>query len=77
MRIKPDFAKVHNNLGSLYFQNGNIDEAVACFRQTLRLRPGHLQAKANLTKLTELQQHIAAQKSQQTPAKSTLNGIDK
>jgi len=46
--VKPGWAKLHNNLGSALLLQGNIDEAVAHFREALRIQPDYPTAQNNL-----------------------------
>ena len=40
--------EVHNTLGSIYKNQGNLDEAVASYRNSLRLQPEYVEAYNNL-----------------------------
>ena len=51
MRLRPDFAEVHNNLGNTLMQLGRLDEAQAQYEETLRLKPDYLPARNNLARL--------------------------
>ena len=48
IRIQPDFALAHNNLGNALFQKGAIKEAIGHYRKTLRLEPGLVSTQKNL-----------------------------
>lgn len=48
VRVSPQNATFHYNLGTLYYAIGQLEEAVTCFRQALGLRPGFPQALGNL-----------------------------
>jgi tetratricopeptide (TPR) repeat protein len=48
LRMKPDFAEVHNHLGLVYMQAGDDAKAIAAFRESIRLRPGYADAHSNL-----------------------------
>jgi tetratricopeptide (TPR) repeat protein len=48
LRLRPDFAEGHNNLGSLLLAQGKPEEAEANFRQAVRLRPDYAEAHYNL-----------------------------
>jgi tetratricopeptide (TPR) repeat protein len=48
LRINPDFAGTHNNLGSAYQDNGNLPDAVASFRRAVQLDPDYAEAHYNL-----------------------------
>lgn len=51
MRLKPDFAKAHYNLGIVLVNAGHPQEAIKHFLQTLRLKPDHMGAYANLVRI--------------------------
>ena len=44
----PDYAEAHNNLGNALQDQGNLDEAVACYRRALELKPDYAEAHSNL-----------------------------
>ena len=48
IRIQPDFALAHNNLGNALLQKGTIKEAIDHYRETLRLEPGLVSTQKNL-----------------------------
>jgi Flp pilus assembly protein TadD len=48
LRLKPDYAEAHNNLGIAFYQQGHIREAVRQFQEALRLKPDYLEARSNL-----------------------------
>jgi tetratricopeptide (TPR) repeat protein len=48
IRLKPDYAEVHNNLGLVYLQTGNDEKATAEFRAAIRQRSDYADAHANL-----------------------------
>src|SRR6516225_9524262 len=48
LRLKPDFAGAHNNLGNVLREQGQLAEAVASLQQALRLRPDFAEAHFNL-----------------------------
>jgi protein O-mannosyl-transferase len=48
LRVKPDFADAHYNLGVALAGAGQLEAAVAQYRETLRLDPGFLRARLNL-----------------------------
>jgi Tfp pilus assembly protein PilF len=48
IRIRPDFAEVHNNLGVALAQRGELREAVAHFREAVRIDPPYADARANI-----------------------------
>ena len=41
LRLRPDFATAHNNLGNLERERGHLDEALEHFRRAVRLDPAH------------------------------------
>jgi len=51
VRIKPDHAEAHNNLGSVLAQQELWDEAISHYRQALQIRPDFAEARANLDRL--------------------------
>jgi len=52
IRLKPDYAEAHNNLGIIYAKQGRLDEAILEFRVALSLKPDFIDALNNL-KLNE------------------------
>jgi protein O-mannosyl-transferase len=48
LRIQPDHADAHNNLGSCLARAGRLPEAVAEYQAALRIRPDHSDAHNNL-----------------------------
>jgi predicted O-linked N-acetylglucosamine transferase (SPINDLY family) len=48
LKLKPDFAEVHSNLGNALKDQGKLDEAVACHRRALELKPDYAGALNNL-----------------------------
>jgi protein O-GlcNAc transferase len=40
IRLKPDYAEAHFNLGSALAQQGNLEEAEDAFEEARRLKPG-------------------------------------
>ncbi|OAB60041.1 hypothetical protein AY600_15520 [Phormidium willei BDU 130791] len=53
LRLKPDFAEVYANLGSLYAQQKHWPKAIECFRRALRLQPQLAAAYRNFAKVWE------------------------
>jgi tetratricopeptide (TPR) repeat protein len=51
--LDPDFADAHCNLGAVYYNRGERDEARRHFERCLRLDPGHVEAHFNLANLLE------------------------
>jgi Flp pilus assembly protein TadD len=48
IRLKPDFAEAHSNLGVAYKELGDFDSAIREYRIAIRLKPGFQQAHSNL-----------------------------
>ena len=48
IRLKPDLANAHSNLGVALTKQGKFEEAVAEFREAIRLKPAHAAAHVNL-----------------------------
>jgi tetratricopeptide (TPR) repeat protein len=48
LRLRPDFAKAHNNLGWLLARQGDTDAAAAHYREALRINPDYVEAHNNL-----------------------------
>jgi tetratricopeptide (TPR) repeat protein len=48
LRLKPDFAGAHNNLGNVFILQGKLLEAVASFQQAVRFQPDFAVAHSNL-----------------------------
>ena len=48
IRLKPDNAEAHNNLGVSLNDQGKLDEAIAEYREAIRLKPEHVEAHNNL-----------------------------
>ena len=48
MRLKPDLAAAHNNLGIVLQNQGKLEEAIASYQQALRLKPDYAEAYSNL-----------------------------
>ena len=48
LRIKPDYAEAHNNLGIALELAGKIEEAITHFEQALRIKPDYVWAHYNL-----------------------------
>jgi predicted O-linked N-acetylglucosamine transferase (SPINDLY family) len=48
LRLKPDFAEVHNNLGNVLLNQRQLADAVASFQQALRCKPDFAEAHNNL-----------------------------
>ncbi|MEK7449595.1 MAG: tetratricopeptide repeat-containing serine protease family protein [Planctomycetota bacterium] len=48
IRIKPDFAQAHDNLGIIYGKSGDYQKAIESFKQAIRIKPDLAQAHYNL-----------------------------
>ena len=48
LRLKPDYAEAHNNLGNALGSIGRSPEAIAHFEEALRLKPGYAEAHNDL-----------------------------
>ncbi len=48
VRLQPDFAGAHFNLGNAYRDTGRLDDAATEYRETVRLVPADAEAHANL-----------------------------
>jgi Flp pilus assembly protein TadD len=58
LRIKPNFAEAHANLGAALAQTGRISEAIEQLKASLLINPSNVDARNNLTKLEALQKTI-------------------
>ena len=47
MRLNANQAEAHNNLGVLCEQLRRTDEAIACYQESLRIKPDYLEAISN------------------------------
>lgn len=50
VKIKPDFAEAHYNLGALLAGQGRLGEAIRHFSEALRIRPDFAEAKYSLNR---------------------------
>ncbi len=48
LRLDPDQAEAHNNLGNLHLKRGELTAAEGCYQQALRVRPDYVEAWNNL-----------------------------
>jgi tetratricopeptide (TPR) repeat protein len=48
LRVRPDDAGVHNNLGAALLGKGQVDEAISQYREALRLKPEYFEAHYGL-----------------------------
>lgn len=53
LALDPDFADAHCNLGAVFYNRGDRDQARRHFERCLRLDPGHVEAHFNLANLLE------------------------
>jgi len=50
LRIKPDYAEVHNNMGSVMKDKGDLEQAIESYQQALRIKPDYAVAHNNMAK---------------------------
>jgi tetratricopeptide (TPR) repeat protein len=48
IRLRPDYAEAHNNLGLVLIQAGDDQNGIAALREAVRLAPDYAEARANL-----------------------------
>jgi len=48
IRLKPDNARAHNNLGFALWARGKLDQSIAEYRTAIRLKPDYALARSNL-----------------------------
>jgi tetratricopeptide (TPR) repeat protein len=48
IRIRPDYAEAHNNLGLVLIQSGKDEEGIAALREAVRLAPAYAEGRTNL-----------------------------
>ena len=48
LRIKPDYAEAHYNLGNVFLREGKISDAIGHYEQALRIKPDYAEAHNNL-----------------------------
>ena len=48
IRLRPNFAEAHNNLGLLLTQTGETENAILAFREAIKYRPDYAEAHGNL-----------------------------
>jgi Tfp pilus assembly protein PilF len=51
LRINPEDAEVHNNLGVTLYAEGRYQEAMHHYSEAVRIKPGYADARRNLTTL--------------------------
>jgi TolA-binding protein len=47
----PQIVVAWNDLGEIYLMQGKKEDAIPCFEQALKIRPGNPRARENLQKL--------------------------
>ncbi len=60
VRLQPDFAAAHNNLGTTLQALGKLDEAVACFQEAIRLKPHLAASYCNLAAVWQMRGEVDA-----------------
>ena len=45
LKLKPDYAEAHYNLGNALQDQGKLDEAVDCYRRAVELKPDYAEAQ--------------------------------
>jgi protein O-mannosyl-transferase len=60
VNTSPDNARAHNNLGYAYSHAGRGKEALAEYREALRLRPGYRRASENIAALTHTPAEVSS-----------------
>jgi len=58
IRLKPDLANAHSNLGNSLMRKGRLDEAVASYRRAIELKPDYFAAYCNLAAALKNQGHL-------------------
>jgi tetratricopeptide (TPR) repeat protein len=58
LRLQPDFADAHGNLGNVFYYQGRHDEAVASYRRAIELRPTSGIFHSNLGNILAKQQRF-------------------
>jgi lipoprotein NlpI len=54
LKLQPDYADAHNNLGIAYGEIGSLDSAIEHFQASVRLKPNDSYAHYNLAKAYEI-----------------------
>ena len=62
LRIKPNEAKIHNNMGVLLARQGKMGSAIAQFREALQIDPLYAEARGNLLVAEQVQRSNFQQK---------------
>jgi lipoprotein NlpI len=53
LKIQPDHAQAHNNIGIILARAGKIDEAVVHFQKALQIDPKYTDARLNLQSIVK------------------------
>ena len=56
--LRPDYAEAYNNLGIALDEKGQVDDAIAAYRQAIRLRPAYGKALSNLGNALQAKQQL-------------------
>ena len=54
LKINPNYAEAHGNLGLIFFQNGQLDDAITQFQEALQLNPALSPVQDSLAKAQAL-----------------------
>ena len=54
LRILPDWAGAHNNLGFALEKRGRLEETISHYKKALRIKPDYAKAKGNLERALRL-----------------------
>ncbi|MEO1376147.1 MAG: tetratricopeptide repeat protein [Cyanobacteria bacterium J06635_10] len=60
LKLKPDYAEVHSNLGILFKQQGNFSAAVNSLQQAVKIKPDLVEAYCNLGSVQKKQGNLSA-----------------
>ena len=60
LKLKPDYAEVHSNLGILFKQQGNLSAAVNSLQQAVKIKPDLVEAYCNLGAVLKKQSNLSA-----------------
>lgn len=58
LRIDPDYAEAHNNIGVVLIRQGKINEAATHFQKAVNLKANYAAAQKNLRKVRNDMKHI-------------------
>jgi len=53
LKLKPDFAEAHNNMGAALVKRGDIEAAIRQFKEALKIKPYYSAPRDNLKKIFE------------------------